>query len=281
MRPAPRACGTPATCSSVALPDAASTASANDASVGCSNSARTESSTRAARAPASRPARRAASGRRDGRSCRRRRRGRQPGSRRQISATPFLRRRRGGDEGLARAPSVGAGSAVRSSFPFGVSGSRSRTRQRGRNHEARAALLEERPQQRRRNSRRRRPRLGPERRRPRGVCRRARPRRRRRRSRRPRRARASTAWISPSSIRKPRIFTWSSMRPRNSRLAVRRAPRAVAAAVEAARPERVREEALGGELGPVEVAARHAGAADVELAGDARPGPARASPSSR
>ena len=33
--------------------------------------------------------------------------------------------------------------------------------------------------------------------------------------------------------------------------------------------ERVGDEALGGQVGPVEVAARHAGAADVELAGDA------------
>ena len=36
-------------------------------------------------------------------------------------------------------------------------------------------------------------------------------------SRRPTGARASAASISPSSMRKPRILTWSSMRPRYSR----------------------------------------------------------------
>ena len=48
-------------------------------------------------------------------------------------------------------------------------------------------------------------------------------------------------------------------------------PGEVAGAVEPGlgRAERVGDEPLGGELGPVEVAARQAGAADVELAGDA------------
>ena len=55
-------------------------------------------------------------------------------------------------------------------------------------------------------------------------------------------------------------------------VAVREAARQIAGAVEpwpAEWCERVRDEALGGQLGAVEIAARHAGAADVDLAGHA------------
>ena len=73
-------------------------------------------------------------------------------------------------------------------------------------------------------------------------------------------------------MRKPRTFTWSSMRPRNSRRTVRAPARQVARAVEAGAgsAEGVGEEALGGELGAVEVAAGQAVAADEELARDTR-----------
>ena len=73
--------------------------------------------------------------------------------------------------------------------------------------------------------------------------------------------RASAASISPSSMRKPRILTWWSSRPRNSSVAVGPPARQVAGAVEP-RPRRARErighEALGGQVRPAEVAARQA-----------------------
>ena len=90
-----------------------------------------------------------------------------------------------------------------------------------------------------------------------------------RRSLHARGAAPSTASISPSSMRKPRIFTWSSIRPRYSRSPFGQAPREVAGAVQrraGVGGERIGDESLGGQLGPVEVAARHSCAADVHLA---------------
>ena len=71
-------------------------------------------------------------------------------------------------------------------------------------------------------------------------------------------------------MRKPRSFTCWSMRPRNTILPSARAG-AVAGAVQArARlAERIGDEPLRGQLGPAEVAAGDAGAADEPLAGDA------------
>ena len=67
----------------------------------------------------------------------------------------------------------------------------------------------------------------------------------------------SAASISPSSMRKPRIFTWSSMRPRYSRSpsASRRARSPVRySRAPGLGGERIGDEALGGEVGPVQVA---------------------------
>ena len=110
----------------------------------------------------------------------------------------------------------------------------------------------------------------------------ARPRARRRRSRAPPGAGAARASISPSSMRKPRIFTCSSRRPRYSSVAVRQPPHPVARAVQprARRRERIGDEALGRQLRAVQVAARHARAAHVQLARHARPAPAAAPASS-
>ena len=81
-------------------------------------------------------------------------------------------------------------------------------------------------------------------------------------------ARASAASTSPGSIRKPRILTWWSARPRNSRLPSGRQRGQVAGAVHPARPaaERVGDEPLRGQAGPAEIAARQPGARDVQLA---------------
>ena len=72
------------------------------------------------------------------------------------------------------------------------------------------------------------------------------------------RVRPSAASISPSSMRKPRIFTWWSSRPRNSRLPSgrqrARSPVRYSRAP-SARAERVGDEPLGGQRGPAAVAA--------------------------
>ena len=73
-------------------------------------------------------------------------------------------------------------------------------------------------------------------------------------------------------MRKPRSLTWSSRRPRYSSWPSGRQTGAVAGAVQARRGrvrERVGHEALGGQLGAVEVAAGQPGAAQVQLAGHA------------
>eukprot|EP00964_Phaeocystis_antarctica_P018530 scaffold10237_cov52-Phaeocystis_antarctica.AAC.1 len=100
----------------------------------------------------------------------------------------------------------------------------------------------------------------------------------------------SACSISPSSIRWPRSFTWKSSRPPNSSspsahkgtvpiyllnhpsICIGVPAHAVARAVDDAAARRVGlgpqvgHEALGGELGPVEVAARHLHAAQPQLA---------------
>ena len=91
------------------------------------------------------------------------------------------------------------------------------------------------------------------------------------------------ASISPSSMRKPRTLTWWSMRPRNSSSPSAQPARQVAGAVEARARlagERIRHEALGGQLRPAQVAARHAVAADAQLPGHAHAAPARSRRSS-
>ena len=78
----------------------------------------------------------------------------------------------------------------------------------------------------------------------------------------------SAASISPGSIRKPRIFTCSSARPRNSSApsARQRTRSPVRYSRAPGLAERVGHEPLGGQLRPAEVAARQAVAADVQLA---------------
>ena len=70
-------------------------------------------------------------------------------------------------------------------------------------------------------------------------------------------------------MRKPRILTWWSTRPRNSSAPSGAEAGQVAGAVEpraGLAGERVGHEALGGQLRPAEVAAGEAGAADAQLA---------------
>jgi len=68
-------------------------------------------------------------------------------------------------------------------------------------------------------------------------------------------------------MRKPRIFTWVSRRPRKVELSIGAPAHPVAGAVEPlAGGERVGHEALGGEAGAGKIAARQAGAADEQLA---------------
>ena len=136
----------------------------------------------------------------------------------------------------ARAPNAapsGAGSARRSSLPLGVSGSAAQPHV-GRGHHV-LGQLRRRPVA----QPRRRPAPRPaDARRPPAAGRRRRPRAPARPPRAPRDARAAAASISPSSMRKPRILTWWSLRPRNSSVAVRQASAQVAGAVHAARPAR-------------------------------------------
>ena len=80
------------------------------------------------------------------------------------------------------------------------------------------------------------------------------------------------ASISPSSMRKPRIFTWWSIRPRYSSCAVGPPARQVARPVQASAGlagERVGDEPLGRQVGTRRVAPRQPDAADVQLAGHA------------
>ena len=80
---------------------------------------------------------------------------------------------------------------------------------------------------------------------------------------------ASAASISPGSIRKPRTFTCCVDPPQELHVSRRPATapgRRCGTAAPPARPERVRDEALRRQLRAAQVAARHARAADVQLA---------------
>ena len=206
------------------------------------------------------PARRAASGRRGRRSCRRARRGRRPstfapdlGDRAPRCSLPA-----GGADGSASARERPRrpGSALRSILPFGVSGNASSSTTCGRHHEVGQRAREVLAQGRRRSapapsvrSRRRRP----------AACRRpvfARDRRP------PSRTAGWRVAVPPRSrparCGEPRILTWWSSRPRNS--SVPSARQRTRSPVRYRRApglgERIGHEALGGQLGAVEVAAR-------------------------
>ena len=162
----------------------------------------------------------------------------------------------------------GAGSALRSTLPFGVSGSASSTHERRRAPCSPAGA----PRRCARSSADGGASPPAGRRRRRGACRRGRPRapattglahRRvlRRAPPRSRRARCGSRGSSPGGRR--------GRGTRAARRAGSAPGRRCGRAARRRRGERVGDEALGGQLGPVEVAARQAGAADVELAGHA------------
>ena len=233
--------------------------------VGASNRLRIASSTSRAERMRRSAASPAASARPARRSCRRCRPARAPAPRRtaRTGSPPAgvrgARRRRVG-------VSSGAGSALRSSLPLGVSGSGSSTTNADGTMYSGSA---------RRNVRAQRRSVGAA-----PVARHhvghqplvaglilARHHRRLRHAGMPR----STASISPGSMRKPRIFTWSSARPRNSSSPSGAPARQVAGAVHpaAGRPERVGHEPLRRQPGRSQIAARQPGAGDVQLAGHA------------
>ena len=170
----------------------------------------------------------------------------------------------------------GAGSALRSSLPFGVSGSASsRTYAAGTMYSGRRSA--EMRAQRLRAGRSSPAQYATSRRSP-GASSRAST----TASRTPA-CSGSRASISPSSMRKPRTFTWSSRRPRNSERPVRPPAHQVARAVQPrARlaAERVGDEALRRQPRPAQVAARHARAAHVQLARHADAAPAAPAASS-
>ena len=174
-----------------------------------------------------------------------------------------------GDVGLGvGGVASGAGRALRSTLPLAVRGRASSAHEGRGHHVLGQALLEE-------GAQRRRCRAGAE-------CRRRRPTRRlspgtssratTTASRTPGCAR-SAASISPSSMRKPRSFTWESARPRNSSVAVGAASAPGRRCGTGAR----RASALKGSgtkrsavsSGRLQVAAGQAVAADVQLAGHA------------
>ena len=170
----------------------------------------------------------------------------------------------------SRAPAAPAGRACRSAS---AAARRARTNAAGTMYSG-SALAEVLAQRRQASAHgRRRP--GP-RRRP-AACPRAGPRAPRTTALRHPGAPASTDSISPSSIRKPRTFTWSSARPRNSSSPSARPPHQVAGAVHPrpGRPERVGHEPLRGQARPAEVAAGQPRTGDVQLTRPPRPAPAR------
>jgi len=84
----------------------------------------------------------------------------------------------------------------------------------------------------------------------------------------------SAVFDSPSSMRKPRIFTWWSFRPMNSKVPSGRHRARFAGPVKAGvgyRGERVGDEFRGRQLGLIRIAAREAIAAEKELADAAHP----------
>ncbi len=186
-----------------------------------------------------------------------------------------LLRRRGAREPAASAPRSGAGSAARSSLPLGVERQLGERDDRRRHHVIR---------QRRGGvaAQRGRVELGAVRRD--GV--RDEPRRPGSSSRSSATARATAGWrastasISAGSMRKPRSLTWSSARPRKSSApSARQRARSPVRYIRSPARERVGDEALGGQVGPAEVAAREPVAGDVEL--PARAGRQRAQGRSR
>ena len=172
----------------------------------------------------------------------------------------------GSPRGRARRPAVaarrgesGAGSAARSSLPFGVSGSASSTTNAAGHHVVGQASARRTPRSSAGSAhgagrRRRRRRRGAGRRRRRAA--------RRRRACATAGCAASAASISPSSMRKPRTLTWSSARPEVLQRAVGGPADQVAGAVHplARRAERVGDEPLGGQAGPAAGSRAPAGA---------------------
>ena len=162
----------------------------------------------------------------------------------------------------------GAGRARRSSLPFGVIGSaaehartRAGTMKSGSTCARCARSSAAGARRRSANDVSDQPRLA-------GRVRRARPRRRRG----PPGARASADSISPSSMRKPRILTWSSTRPDELEVAVGAGSgpgRRCDTGARRGAPNGFGDEPLGGELRPLQIAARQAAPADVQLAHDA------------
>ncbi len=174
--------------------------------------------------------------------------------------------------------SSGAGSALRSTLPLGVSGSASRHHQGRGQH-----VLRQAPGAAPRAARSTpTPSLARRPRRPPGAGRPSVLPHHHHRSAHPGQ-RASAASISPSSMRKPRTFTWWSMRPRNStRRPAGSAPgRRSGTAARRPRSRRIGHEPLRRQLRTAQVAPRQALAADEQLPRHAhrrqarRPRPAR------
>ena len=180
---------------------------------------------------------------------------------------------RGGTYGslLSCAAHSGAGSALRSSLPLGVSGRLSSSTNAGRHHVLRQLRRSRRAAPRRRPAPPSADHVGDQPLVARRVLARDHD-----RLARPAGAAASAASISPSSIRKPRIFTWSSIRPRysSSPFSSRRARSPVRYSRAPARRERVRHEPLRRQLGAIQIAPRDPGATDIQLARHARSAPA-------
>ena len=163
---------------------------------------------RTPRAPARPPAWPAASARPGRRSCRARRRASSAQHLRPDPGQHLLHRRARRHVRSAPAGAPGAGSARRSSLPLGVRGSRVQDDERGRHHVLRQAAAQVRAQLVRRPP--------PPPRTPPAAARPARPRAATTAHSRTPGCRRSAASISPGSMRKPRIFTCSSRRPRYS-----------------------------------------------------------------
>ena len=252
----------------------ASTARGQPASVGCSNRSAQRQLDAEGVADARRSAAwRGASGRPARRSCRGRRRGHGPLGAQHLDAEAgqglLDRRARRHDAPRRRRSGAIRESAWRSTLPLGVSGSAVEDDEGRGDHVARAAA-------------RRAARggagsavfggghVGDQ-----SLVLRPAPRDQRPRPRRTAGWQASAASTSPSSMRKPRIFTWRSMRPRKLERR-RRAAAARGRRCGRGRPgsgEGVGHEALGGQVGPAEIAAGQAGAADAQLAPARRAAP--------
>ena len=165
--------------------------------------------------------------------------------------------------------SSGAGSARRSSLPFGVSGKPLQHHERRRHHVVRQAL----PPTCARSAAASAARAGapPPHSRP-AACSPAASSRAITAACATAGCRSSAASISPGSMRKPRSFTCASARPEELQHPVRAPARQVAGAVHPAarRPERVGHEPLRRQPGAPEIAARQPRARDVKLARNAR-----------